>query len=64
MLRKKTSTANRYFDVLTNCMKNMDENKHNSTAVNLEKEDQEDTKLFPLFHSQFGKMALTRNLTI
>lgn len=49
---KKKSILNRYFDVLTNCMKKQDENKSTSTVVNLEKkEDQEETKPFPLFHS-------------
>lgn len=33
-------------------MKQQDENKSTSTVVNLEKkEDQEETKPFPLFHS-------------
>lgn len=46
-------------------MKNMDENKSISAAVKLEKkEDQEETKPFPQFYSQFGKMSLTQNLQV
>lgn len=45
--KKRLSIVNRYFNVLTNCMKIMDENMYVSTVVNMgKKEDQEAIKPF------------------